>query len=746
MFAIIITIVIIAIVVIVVIAFTSDSGDAMLAFNRHVPITNTSRLTPRLRRLVEHRRDRNFYRHHLQYSTVDESGALYINGNGNFNNYIVNNAFGDYAGTDLFQFEKYYLETLQVKFMQKAEKIMNPTRLFSNDGNIFEGLDTWNSAVHFGIALHTLIGYGVRFRNPDDSLYLNGNLADNLMTGVMLIYNHLPFPAPVNQAPWGNRTDWYHFSITMPECIQNTCIVLRGFYNLDPIVERILAFYLPQPTFSMGWRRTAGNAMRMCLPYAYGQLLRGFTKDQIKYETEVQYVLGLISFHLVAQGNGIHYDYVYFDHTDVRAYGYLINSFFTFDYYNYLFGENTVNMENVRNSINVVGSNQGYINPALISRSGSNHSAVLGHFMNYTNGSFAADFSKILTYRTDRFFGSVVGNTDRVAYYEADENNNLHAPLWAMTRKIWATDGRIVQYRAGMLGIESGIILNQSLLGAVTVPTTGPSTSSFIPTFAYTAICTTDNAGVMIMHARFEELFLEFHSYTIYHKHGMIQLYDKIKALNTMTSNARCVVLTRDLTQNTNEPQWVSSSNAKTFNRVTALHHNITNNPSLSNFSLRNLDTIQMQSLEQIISMDNMNKGTGVVCYGLVHADYATEQDGTVIVRVDNPPVITNNIIKSTIESNSSRSAFTIQTNNGSVMCAIDFPYVVLKDVDSRQVTINNATNASRESHRIAFSSISHLVGQLSLNIHSLKSSTVNRNGDAFYFDDSHGNQFRFTY
>ncbi|AAR28877.1 odv-e66 [Leucania separata nucleopolyhedrovirus] len=738
MIAIIIGIVIVAIIIVIVFAFSSgdSSDDTMLVFNNNRQFNTFNRVSPRLRRLMEHRsrinRDYVRLQQQQQYAiAANELGALYGN--------------DGYAGSDLYQFEKYYLDTLQTKFLQKAEKIMNPTRLFSNDGNIFEGLDTWNSAVHFGTALHTLIGYGVRFRNPDDSLYLNGNLAENLMTGVMLIYNHLPFPAPINQAPWGNRTDWYHFSITMPECVQNTCIVLRGFYNLDPIVERILAFYLPQPTFSMGWRRTAGNAMRMCLPYAYGQLLRGFTSAQIKYETEVQYVLDLIRFHLVASGNGIHYDYTYFDHTDVRAYGYLINSFFTFDYYNYLFGEDTVNMLNVRNAINLVGSNQGNINPALISRSGSNHSAVLGHFMTYTNGSFAADFSKILTYRTDRFFGSVVGNTDRVAYYEADENNNLHAPLWAMTRRIWASDGRTVQYRAGMLGIESGIILNQSLLGAVTVPTTGPSTSSFMPTFAYTAICTTDNAGVMIMHARFEELHLEFHSYTLYHKHGMIQLYDKIKALNTMTSNARCVVLTRDLTQNTNEPQWVSSSNAKTFNRVTALHYNIANNPSLSNFSLRNLDSIQMQSLEQIVSMDNMNKGTGVVCYGLVHAD-SVEHDSTVIVRVDNPPVIVNNIIKSTIESNGSRSAFTIQTNNGSVMCAIDFPYVVLKDVDSRQVTINNATNASRESHRIAFSSVSHLVTQLSLNIHSLKSSTVNRNGDAFYFDDVHGNQFRFTY
>lgn len=707
---------VIIIVVVIVIAIAIVLFNNTIAYNRRVRRAgySTFRFNPIFNR-------RNFYSNHY------------------YNNNYYNYEFGNYAsnGGDLDQFETYYLSTLQTKFMQKAEKVMNPTRLFSNDGNIFVGLDTWNSAVHFGTALHTLIGYGVRFRNPDDALYLDANLADNLMTGVMLIYNHLPFPAPVNQAPWGNRTDWYHFSITMPECMQNTCIVLRGYYNLDPIVERVLAFYLPQPTFSMGWRRTAGNAMRMCLPYAYGQLLRGYTFDQIKYEQEVQYVLNLVRFNLVPSGNGIHYDYVYFDHTDVRAYGYLINSFFTFDYYNYLFGDDTVNMANVRNAVNVVGSQQGIMNPAVLSRQGSNHSAVLGHFMTYPNGVFSADFSKILTFRNARYVSSTVGNTDRVAYYEADENNNLHAPLWAMTRKIWANDGRIVLYRAGMLGIESGIILNQSLLGSVTVPTTGPSTSSFLPTFAYTAICTTDNSGVLVTHVRYEELNIEFYSYTLYHKYGMVQLYDRIKSLNTMTGNARCVVLTRDLTQDTNEPRWVSASNAKTFNRITAIHHNIANNPSLSNFTLRNLDTLQMQSVEQIISMENMNKGTGVSCYSLVHADSA-DYDSTAIVRLDNSAAV-----KST---DAARSAFTLQANNGMIMCAIDFPYVVLKDVESRQVTINNANNASRESHRLPFASVTQLVSQLSLNIHNLKSATVNRNGDAFYFDDAHANQFKFTY
>ncbi|AQQ80400.1 ODV-E66 [Betabaculovirus altermyunipunctae] len=622
---------------------------------------------------------------------------------------------------DLEDFENYYLNTLAIKYAQKAEKIANPTRAFSNDGNIFEGLSPWSSPADFGVAMHTLIGYGVRLRTAGDPLYDNPVLAANLYGAVVMIYLALPYPAPVHSAPWGPRTDWYHFSITMPECLQNTCIVLRGYYDISDMVEHILYYYLPEPTVSMGWRRTAGNAMRMGLPYAYGQLLRGYSYTYIRDEPEMVYVLNLIRFPLVPIGNGIHYDYAYFDHTDVRAYGYLLNSFFTFSYYNFLFGDEVVHMENLNASINLIGSETGYVNPAVLSRQGSNYSNVIGSFIAYNSGVVSADFSKILTVRTPLYFGSVVGQTPGVAYYEADENNSLHAPLWAMTRKIWANNGRVVRYRTGMLGLESGIILTSNLSGVWSVPTTGPSTSSFHPTFAQTAICTTADAGVMVSRVRLEELNLAFDSYTLYHSKGMFQLYDKILAIAPIAHNARCIVLTKDLSVDS-EP-WSVASNVAWSNLVTARHINIANNASFSNFAIRTFDSARMQTLEQLIGSDSINAGRGMSCFSLTVSGV---DDDTQAMRVPHT------------------DAFVVTT--GHIELAVLFPLVVLKDNVSNRVTINDANSNTRNTHELLFSTLNVLLSFVRLNVDDLYSESVKRTHDRFIYDNTQANQFNFVF
>jgi hypothetical protein len=650
---------------------------------------------------------------------------IFIN---NIDPFVINVDFNnDTADThyknDLAIFEKHYLDTLQAKFLQKAEKIANATREFSDDGNIFVGMQPWTSAVDFGITLHTLIGYGVRFNNRDDSLYENAELAYRLYEAMYTIYDHLPIPAPIHSAPWGDRTDWYHFSITMPECFQNTCIVLRDHYDLRELTETLLHYYLPLPTQSMGWWRTAGNAMRMCLPYCYGQLLRGFTFAEIGEETQVQYVLDLIKFPLVKSGNGIHYDYAYFDHTDVRAYGYLVNSYFTFSYYNFLFGDNTVNMQNVYNSLSLIGSNLGIVNPALLSRNGSNFSAVLAHLIDFVDGVISGDFSKILTVRNNRYFGSVVGQSPDIAYYEADPNNSLHAPLWSMTRRIWSNTGRVLRYRS--VGLESGILLTTNLSGIVNIPTTGPSTSSFHPAFAYTALAGTQNAGAMVMHVRLQELNLEFYSYTLYHRYGMFHLYDKIKTLRHITNNARCVVLVRD---NSIESRWTAASNLISANGITAKHHNIINNISLSNFDVRTFDALNLQTAEQIISAELMNRGGGVTCFSLLAHDTAGN-DNTTITRIPE----TNMMI--------------IATNSNSIQCVIDFPVVVLRDEETRQITINDATSISRSLHQLSIDKIVSPLSVLSLSVDSLiLPGNITRSTNSFYLEDNHGNQFKFMY
>jgi hypothetical protein len=635
-------------------------------------------------------------------------------------------AIAELANLDLDDFERYYTLTLLEKFNQKAEKIANPTRQFSQDGNVFAGLSPWSSPVDFGTCMHTLIGYGVRFRTPADALYLNDELAFNLYAAIVELYYNLPFPAPVNQAPWGAQADWYHFSITMPECVQNTCIVLRGFYDLSDIARAIIDAYLPAPTFSLGWQRTAGNAMRMCLPYCYGQLLHGLSAAEIGAQPEVRYVLGLIAFPRVATGNGIHMDYAYFDHTDVRATAYLINSYFTFSYYNFLFGSHVVNMDNLYRCISLVGSARGTAHPALLSRNGSQFSNVLGHFIAYADGVVSADFSKILTIRTPRYFGSVVGQAPNVAYYEADPTNNTHAALWAMTRKIWPADGAVFNYRAQTVGFESGVILASNLNEPVVVPTTTTSTSSFLPSLAHTAAATTQSAGAMCMRVRLEELNLEFYSYTLYHAGGMFHLYDNVKALAPVSFNPRCVVLVHDTVQNSSVPAWSVASNLKTYNGTTAKHHNITNAPSLANFSIRTLPAVGVQTLEQIMSADAVNAGLGVSCFSLLVASEAAT-DTTSVIKMD-------------------VNTFVISTQSNAIQLVVNFPIVVLKDDNYRQLTINDATNPSGDRHILYYDKIRLALSYLSLTVHNLKSDYIMRADDAFVFANSEYNQFQFSY
>ncbi|QED40617.1 ODV-E66 [Chrysodeixis includens nucleopolyhedrovirus] len=628
---------------------------------------------------------------------------------------------------DLERFEDYYIKTLQMKFRQKAEKVANPTRQFTDDGNIFAGLDPWNNVPQFGTVCHTLIGYGVRFRNPSDSLYLDQDLASNLSKALYVIESHLPFPAPVNQAPWGPQADWYHFSITMPEVFQNTCIVLRGFYNLDDIVTRVLAEYLPLPTFALGWQRTAGNAMRMCLPYSYGQLLRGYTFRQIKAETQVQYVLNLINFPLVERGNGIHQDYTYFDHTDVRAYGYLINSYFTFDYYNFLFGDDTVNMYNLYNSISLIGCKQGLANPAVLSRNGAHYSNVLGYFIEYQNEIVSADFSKILTLRNDKYFGSVVGQAPEIAYYEADPTNNIHAPLWIMTRKIWPNNAAIITYRRDMLPFESGIILTNQLNGPQIIQTTGPSTSSFHPEFAHTAICNTTNAGAMSMHAKFAALKIEFYSHTLYHRLGMFHLYERIKTHDPELNNAsRVIILTRDLSV---QQPFDDLGNNQTSNGVVSKHHNIVNyGRNFPNFSIREVTNARMQNLEQTIAIELMRNGTGASCFSLLTQNDLSQDNTTC-----------------TFDQNT--SAFIINTNSSTIQCVINFPIVIIRDNETNEITINNAMSTSTYEHTLEFNTIEEALSLLSMTISSLKvPASITKTSSHFVFRNKHSNQFKFTF
>ncbi|AKR14189.1 occlusion derived envelope protein [Dasychira pudibunda nucleopolyhedrovirus] len=535
--------------------------------------------------------------------------------------------FGPAArGGELLEFERWFKDTLATVFAQKAEKVANPTRAW-NAETVFDNLSPWTSAADFGTVCHTLIGYCVRYNSSGDALHHSPDLANNLISGLRAICARLPDPPPHQQAPWGPVADWYHFTITMPEVFMNVTIVLDDTPHYDEaaaLTRHWLALYLPTAVTSMGWHRTAGNAMRMGVPYAYGQLLRGYSAQQIAQEPGVQETLKTVAFPYVAAGNGLHPDSIYIDHLDVRAYGYLINSFFTFAYYTRLFGADVVNTEGLTRAIENVGSPEGVVVPGVMSRNGTLYSNVIGNFVDYPIAVHSADLSKVLTKLSDSYYGAVVGATTRLAYYEADPTNNTQAPLWTMTRRIWNRRARVINYNANTVMFESGIIL-QSLNGVLRVPSTTTSTQSFRPAVGKTALAKTRTAGAILVHARFAEMNnLQFKSCTLFYDHGMFQLYYNIgvepNSLNNV--NGRVVVLSRDTSVNTNDLSFEAqrlnnnnSSDGSAFNGVVCQRVPITNFnvPSLTVRS----PSASVELVEQIISFQNMYTATAVACYKL---------------------------------------------------------------------------------------------------------------------------------
>ncbi|ACF05339.1 ODV-E66 [Adoxophyes orana nucleopolyhedrovirus] len=510
-------------------------------------------------------------------------------------------------------FETYHNSTLPFVFSQKAEKILNPNRQW-DPVNGFVSLRPWTNVEHFGTFCHTMIGYAVRYTDPSDSMFADPNLAANLITNLELLSKNLPDNPPHQNAPWGAIADWYHFSITMPEVYMTVtcCLKLTPYhYKAKQLTDIYLGKYLPTATFSLGWVRTAGNAMRMGVPYIYSELVRGRSFEEIYAQNSVQDVLKIIAFPYVKEGNGLHLDSIYIDHINVRAYGYLINSFFTFNYYMFCFGENVLNYEGLTKSILKVSCPEGIVNPSLMSRQVVLYSNVIGNFVEYKIASYIAEHSKVLTKITKDYYGCAVGYTNRLAYYEADPTNFNHALIWAMNRRLWRRDKEIFYYFPQTLNFESGVLL-LNLNGEWPVPSTTTSTESFVPTIGKSALLKNEDVAIMLSYAKIKEFKdLEFKSFTLYYEGGMLQFYyDMRLPIDAININPRMVIMPRPQAI-TDDPPWstLSNYNTATFNGVTCRHFNVINQPGLSNFVLRTINNFNI--IEQIVSRSDLENGIG---------------------------------------------------------------------------------------------------------------------------------------
>ncbi|QWO71566.1 ODV-e66 [Orgyia pseudotsugata single capsid nuclopolyhedrovirus] len=645
----------------------------------------------------------------------------------------------DNFNLELFRFEKFYLETLTHKVLQETVRIDRPTRWFSTDDNVFMNIAPYENANDFKILLHTLMGYAVRLIDSDDPLYDDASLRTNLLNALAVLARRLPVPAPTLALPFNfEHEHWYEFAVTLPECLMRLNITLNEHILTDSVVCKLIDAYLPEPDSSLGWRRSFKYATRMCLPFVYNQMLMGRPLATIRAQRTVAALLTTLQHDLVADGSGIHQDYVNFVDEVTRNYSYLIDNYFTFDYYNALFGA-LVNFNNVNQSLQIVGSEQGVIFPALIYKSGLNNVPVLPRLVTFRDGVFAADFSKLVTVRNTFYYACQLGPASDIAYYQANRKYRQHALLWSMTKKIWPNDALLINHRTNTIGLDSGIILLHNNNGLVNLPSAEndfmslDSTLSYFPRPGYCAVANSEFSAAIMSYGRYEELDIEYYSYTLYHEHGLFQLYDRVHCLSgTADADAACVILTRDPTQPTGDLAWPTANlNVHTYNRVTAFHHNVINYKTLPNFSQTHVASVNMSYSRQSIAISDVNAGTGTCSFSLLTQNAAL-------------PIDNSTTVVTKLEDN--RMIFLVSVNGGDVECLFEFPFVILKDNTHRQLSINNARHADRAVHTIHFDDINRLLGHLSLTVANLVSDTVQRTEFAFILRSSKQNQMQFTF
>ncbi|QEI03554.1 ODV-E66B [Spodoptera cosmioides nucleopolyhedrovirus] len=677
------------------------------------------------------------------------AAILYFNNQTNTNNLDASNDNNEVIDhdvvVDLHSFEQFYRSTLwrTRKLRTDHDDADIAFKFVEDNQHILETLNPFESAKDFAQLLRTLNAYGMYICIDDDDNDIRNDdtnkiVATHLFRALTIIASKLPIPAPYQQLPWGfDEMYWNVFSICLTESVMLLSIVLKPYIDITEIAVKIIDNYIAEPNLSMGWRRNTGYATRMCLPYIYAQMCKGVEIADIASQPSVAGILDEVRHHGYAESSGIRTDFINYVDSNVRNYSFLVENYFTFQYYNFLFGRDFVSMSNVHNSLHVVGSNSGRVHPALLYKNGTHVSPVIAEIMYYDRGVFTADFSKVVTVRNENYFASLVSPVNGVAYYQANYDFRRHALLWTMTKRIWPNDSERIWSNdsdVSSLMIDAGAIIidddiqklppNDVLLS--------PNTSmSFLPNPAFTAIVgVDDSAAAVVSFSKFDALNIEYYSYTLYYPTGMLQLYDQVKALSPLDRDAYCVVLMlggSSPPNNNDDDKVVSDKENNIYKNLQGCevkHYNIENYKQLPDFKVESL--LGYRFVCQPIPEQDINDGEGTVCYSMT------------IATLSSPPL-------QIIKGNKVKRNFKVIVGE-EIECVFEFPFVLLKNNATRCLTINNAYQTTKHLHNMYYEDIQGLLEQVGLGVEDLLSDVIKRTAYAFTFENSLGNQFKFYY
>lgn len=299
------------------------------------------------------------------------------------------------------------------------------------------------------------------------------------------VTNKIPANPTEYRVPFG--TNWYQFSITWPKFLTIVSYLYRRLFGKrNDHFEGVLANYInayfkksedKRGILSMGWHRDGPNAVMMAVPYIGGHLLM---KTLDKEDSVNQYVREYVSLPEVTTGEGLYPDYGFIFHNTLRAYGYIYSAANDFLLISQFCNLPLHKLQKIYNILEHPTIPLHF--SAFFTRSAScSNPSLRGLY-----GFYVMPSVKIIAVKTQDWYLSFNGQTNKLCYYESDKGENAWGQIWISARvfmyensdKRWWT--QLATYYPGVMSYDNKLIK---------MVTTTETTTTFLPTNAKCIIC-----------------------------------------------------------------------------------------------------------------------------------------------------------------------------------------------------------------------------------------------------------------
>lgn len=395
-----------------------------------------------------------------------------------FGRYIYDYALSMYTGND--QTVSYTMSSFQ--FNKTMFESTDPSKTWSTDTGVFQ------SSV--GQIQELVVASSIKTSN----YFANKKVWEIVHHFVKTVQAKLPTTPESFKYPWGDN--WYQFSITYPTFLVITAYLYEQIFNKrsDVLFGALTLYinnYFTEPDTvsgikSMSWLRDGPNALMMAVPYIGGHLLM---KNLKKNNNIMKYVKQFARFEYQTIGEGLYEDGGYIFHSNLRAYGYLYNSYLDIALIAKYFKYNTP--ERIQKVFSI------FEHPDLLvhfgpwfSRTRSIKTSVLRTKYGKI-GFFAVDSINAVIAKTKDWMFAFNGQAPHLCYYESDQTNNVLAQIWLGVRVFLDKDSdqqwydELIPHYPGIISYDDASII---------LPSDTATTKTFLPDDGFTIICSFGSA------------------------------------------------------------------------------------------------------------------------------------------------------------------------------------------------------------------------------------------------------------